>query len=155
MDKQATLPEPQKSLLLGEIYEQPAAIRRMLSMEAERVAAISRQLSKREFSYALVAARGTSDNAARYGQYIFGAINRLSVALATPSLFTRYHTPPRLAGALVIGISQSGQSPDIASVIEEGRKQGAPTIAITNDLESPLAQAAEFRIGLSVALAAP
>ena len=138
------------SRLLGEIYEQPDAIRRMLSVEAERVAAISQQLAQRQFAYALVAARGTSDNAARYGQYVFGSINQLSVALATPSLFTCYHTPPSLAGALVIGISQSGQSPDIISVIEEGRRQGAPTIAITNDLESPLSAAAEFKIGLGV-----
>ncbi len=138
------------STLLNEIYEQPEAIRGMLENEAERVEWISQQLSPRSFSYALVAARGTSDNAARYGQYIFGAINQLPVALAAPSLFTRYHTPPRLQGSLVIGISQSGQSPDIVSVIEEGRKQGVPTIAITNDLESPLAKAAEYQIGLSV-----
>ncbi len=141
---------PQKSQLLTEIYEQPEAIRHMLDCEAERVASISRQLSPRQFSHVLLAARGTSDNAARYGQYILGAINRLSVALAAPSLFTRYHTPPRLEGALVIGISQSGQSPDIVSVIEEGRRQGAPTIAITNNLESPLALAAEYQIGLGV-----
>ncbi len=139
-----------KSRLLDEIYEQPEAIRRMLSTEAGRVAAISSQLSSRKFSYAVIAARGTSDNAARYGQYIFGAIDHLSVALAAPSLFTCYGTPPKLKGALVIGISQSGQSPDIISVIEEGRRQGAPTIAITNDLESPLAKAAEYKIGLGV-----
>jgi len=139
-----------KSELLSEIYEQPEAIQHMLNIEAERVAWISQQLSPRVFSYALVAARGTSDNAARYGQYILGAINRLPVALAAPSLFTRYHSPPRLEGSLVIGISQSGQSPDIVSVIEEGRRQGVPTIAITNDLESPLAQAAEYKIGLGV-----
>ncbi len=140
----------QKSQLLAEIYEQPEAIRHMLECEAERVAWISRQLSPRQFSYAVIAARGTSDNAARYGQYLLGATDQLSVALAAPSLFTRYHTPPRLEGALVIGISQSGQSPDIVSVIEEGRRQGAPTIAITNDLDSPLAQAAEFQVGLGV-----
>ncbi len=143
-------PKLLKSQLLSEIYEQPQAIRRMLENESERVAWISQQLSSEGFSYILVAARGTSDNAARYGQYIFGAINRLSVALAAPSLFTRYHSPPNLKGALVIGISQSGQSPDIVSVVEEGRRQGAPTIAITNELESPLAQAAEYKIGLGV-----
>jgi glucosamine--fructose-6-phosphate aminotransferase (isomerizing) len=141
---------PQKSQLLNEIYEQPDAIRHMLECEAERVAWISHQLSSRVFSHVVLAARGTSDNAARYGQYILGAINRLSVALAAPSLFTRYHTPPRLKGALVIGISQSGQSPDIVSVIEEGRRQGAPTIAITNELDSPLAHAAEYQVGLGV-----
>lgn len=140
----------QKSQLLSEIYEQPQTIRQLLDCEADHVAAISQQLSPRRFSYALLAARGTSDNAARYGQYILGAINHLSVALAAPSLFTRYHTPPNLEGALVIGISQSGQSPDIVSVIEEGRRQGAPTIAITNDSDSPLARAAEFQVGLEV-----
>jgi glucosamine--fructose-6-phosphate aminotransferase (isomerizing) len=128
-----------KSALLIEIYEQPEAIRGMLKAESERVEWISQQLSPRTFSYALLVARGTSDNAARYGQYILGAINRLPVALAAPSLFTRYHSPPRLEGSLVIGISQSGQSPDIVSVIDEGRRQGVPTIAITNDLSSPLA----------------
>src|SRR5512143_552600 len=122
----------------------------MLQSEASRVEQISQQLSPRTFSYALLAARGTSDNAARYGQYILGAINRLPVALAAPSLFTRYNAPPRLDGSLVIGISQSGQSPDIVSVIDEGRRQGVPTIAITNDLDSPLAQAGEFKIALSV-----
>ncbi len=136
--------------LLSEIYQQPEAIRGMLKAEAQRVEWISRQLSPRTFSYALVAARGTSDNAARYGQYILGAINRLPVALAAPSLFTRYNSPPRLDGSLVIGISQSGQSPDIVSVIDEGRRQGVPTIAITNDLDSPLALAAEFKIALGV-----
>jgi glutamine---fructose-6-phosphate transaminase (isomerizing) len=141
---------PEDSQLLSEIYEQPGAIRGMLEIEAGRVSKISRQLSSHHFSYVLIAARGTSDNAARYGQYIFGALNQLSVALAAPSLFTRYHSPPRLEGALVIGISQSGQSPDIVSVIEEARRQGAPTISITNDLSSPLASAAEYRIGLGV-----
>jgi glucosamine--fructose-6-phosphate aminotransferase (isomerizing) len=140
----------QKSQLLSEIYEQPKAIRGMLQLEAERLEQISRQLSPRKFSYALIAARGTSDNAARYGQYILGSINQLPVALAAPSLFTRYHTPPSLEGSLVIGISQSGQSPDIVSVIEEARHQGAPTIAFTNDLESPLAQAAEYKLSLGV-----
>ena len=125
----------QQSQLLGEIYEQPEAIRRMLENEAERVAVDQPAALAAQFLLCPGGGRGTSDNAARYGQYILGAINRLSVALAAPSLFTRYHTPPRLQGALVIGISQSGQSPDIVSVIEEGRRQGAPTIAITNDLE--------------------
>jgi glucosamine--fructose-6-phosphate aminotransferase (isomerizing) len=143
-------PLKQQSPLLSEIYEQPEAIGKMLEIEAERVAWISQQLSPRHFSYILIAARGTSDNAALYGKYIFGAINRLPVALAAPSLYTRYQAPPHLEGALVIGISQSGQSPDIVSVLQESRKQGTPTIAITNNLESPLAQVAEFKIGLGV-----
>jgi glucosamine--fructose-6-phosphate aminotransferase (isomerizing) len=77
-------------------------------------------------------------------------MNGLPLALATPSLFTYYHRPPNLKGALVIGISQSGQSPDIVSVLEEGKRQGQLTLAITNDPGSPLARAADFILDLQV-----
>ena len=51
---------------------------------------------------------------------------------ATPSLYTIYEQPPRLDGAVVLGISQSGASPDVASVLAEARRQGRPTVALTN-----------------------
>lgn len=133
------------SILEQEINEQPEAIHRLLEREMEPVQRLAAALQGR-FDYVLIAARGTSDNAARYAQYTFGVYNRRQVALATPSLFTLYERPPLLTGALVIGISQSGQSPDIGAVVAEGRRQGRPTIAITNDPASPLAQAAEYVI---------
>jgi len=136
------------SLLHSEITEQPAVIRRLLDMEIDRVAEIGASLAKQDIRYVVMAARGTSDNAARYAQYVFGAQNRLTVALATPSLFSVYRTPPRLEGALVIGISQSGQSPDIVGVLQEARRQGAPTVAVTNEPQSPLAAAATHVIEL-------
>ncbi len=138
------------SLLKQEIYEQPQAIQQFLAREIENVSAIAGDISRQSFDYILIAARGTSDNAARYGQYLFGMRNRLPVALAAPSLFTIYNTPPRLERVLVIGISQSGQSPDVVSVIEESRRQNAPCIAITNDPASPLAQVAGHHIYLGV-----
>jgi glutamine---fructose-6-phosphate transaminase (isomerizing) len=138
------------SILLDEIHQQPEAMRAFLEREASVVAAIAQALTERSFQYIFFAARGTSDNAARYGQYLFGSLNRLPVALAAPSLFTVYNTPPRLDGALVIGISQSGQSPDVVSVVEEARRQGAPCVAITNDPHSPMAQAADHHIFLGV-----
>jgi glucosamine--fructose-6-phosphate aminotransferase (isomerizing) len=137
----------EQSILEREIREQPEAIQRLIDAEKENVAHIARSLRGR-FKYGFIAARGSSDNAARYAQYLFGSHNRLPVALATPSLFTLYKHPPRLEEALVIAISQSGQSPDIVEVIHEGRRQGRPTVAITNDPESPLAQAAEHLIQL-------
>jgi glucosamine--fructose-6-phosphate aminotransferase (isomerizing) len=70
------------------------------------------------------------------------------VALATPSLFSVYQQPPRLDGALVIGISQSGQSPDIVAVLAEAQRQGVPTLAITNDPTSALAGQSEYAIPL-------
>ena len=91
---------------------------------------------------------GTSDNAARYAQYLLGAANRLQVGLAAPSLYTIYEAPPRFGNALVLGISQSGKSPDIVAVLAEARRQGALTAALTNFPASDLGQAAEFVIGL-------
>jgi glucosamine--fructose-6-phosphate aminotransferase (isomerizing) len=134
-------------ILQSEIHQQPAVIRELLDAERDRVAQIAREL-KGKFNYVVIAARGTSDNAARYAQYLFGAHNRLQVALATPSLFSIYEQPPELSGALIVGISQSGQSPDIVSVLAEGERQGRPTLAITNDVDSPLARAARFLIPL-------
>jgi glucosamine--fructose-6-phosphate aminotransferase (isomerizing) len=135
------------SVLEKEIHEKSTVFARLVERETENVRRLVSELSGR-FSHVLIAARGTSDNAARYAQYLLGAQNQLQVALATPSLFTIYQRPPDLAGLLVIGISQSGQSPDIVSVISEGSKQSQPTLAITNDASSPLAEAADFMVPL-------
>ncbi len=134
------------TLLEQEIASQPEAIARLLERETEHVVQIARQLPP--CTYALIAARGSSDHAATYAKYAWGALAGYPVALAAPSLHTLYHTPPRLAGALVIGVSQSGQSPDIVAVLEEGKRQGCPTLAITNDAASPLAAAADYVIEL-------
>ncbi len=134
-------------LLEQEIHEQPAALQRIIEQEDAHVRTITADLRGR-FDYVIIAARGTSDNAARYAQYLLGVHNHLPVALATPSLFTLYRQPPVLKRALVMGISQSGQSPDIVSVLEEARQQGCPTLAITNNQKSPLAGIADHVIEL-------
>jgi glucosamine--fructose-6-phosphate aminotransferase (isomerizing) len=134
------------TLLEGEIHSQPEVIARLLDRELERVQRYAGTVGP--FTHAVIAARGTSDHAAIYAQYCWGAIARRTVALAAPSLHTLYQAPPRLDGALVVGVSQSGQSPDIVSVLEEGRRQGRPTLAITNDGSSPLARAADMVIEL-------
>ncbi|MGE5251522.1 MAG: SIS domain-containing protein [Bacteroidota bacterium] len=130
--------------LYSEIIEQPERIRSLLARQKKTVQAVAAALGKRQVSYVFLAARGTSDNAGRYANYLWGARNQLPLALATPSLFTYYRQPPKLAGALVVGISQSGQSPDIVAVLEEARRQGCPSLAITNEADSPLARTAEF-----------
>jgi glucosamine--fructose-6-phosphate aminotransferase (isomerizing) len=130
--------------LKSEIFEQPAVLARLLESQLQNVRRLARAIRAHEVDYVFVAARGTSDNAALYAKYLWATFNRLPIALAAPSLFTIYGSPPALHRALVVGISQSGQSPDIVGVVEEGRRQGAPTLAITNDPASPLAQAAEF-----------
>lgn len=138
--------------LQQEIMEQPQALQRLLEAEDANVQKVAQAIRARAPRFVLLAARGSSDNAARYGQYLFGVHNRLPVALATPSLFTLYKSPPCLTDALVLAVSQSGRSPDILAVIQEGRRQGALTVAITNDIYSPLAAFAEQRINLRAGL---
>ena len=137
-----------ESVLLSEIAEQPSVIERLLAEAAPDAEAVAAAIRARGIHHVVIAARGSSDNAARYAQYLFGAHNRLTVTLATPSLFTRYHAPPAMAGALVLGISQSGESPDLIAVVEEGRRQGCLTLGITNVAGSPLAATAEHTIVL-------
>jgi glucosamine--fructose-6-phosphate aminotransferase (isomerizing) len=134
--------------LQQEIESQPEMLARLLDRELDR---IGRHVSALPaFDYVVIAARGSSDHAAVYAQYVWAALAGYPVALAAPSLHTLYRTPPRLTGALVVGISQSGQSPDIIAVIAEARRQGRPTLAITNDGASPLAAAADFVVELHV-----
>ena len=102
--------------LRDEILEQPAALARLLDAAPGAFAGLATALRKRRPRYAVIAARGTSDNAALYAQYLFAVRNSLPVALATPSTITLYGARPDMRDALVIGISQSGRSPDIVAV---------------------------------------
>jgi glucosamine--fructose-6-phosphate aminotransferase (isomerizing) len=132
----------------AEIAEQPDVAARLLVRGAEAAGSIAsriREVGPRGF---LIAARGSSDHAALYAKYLFGARNQSLVALAAPSLFTHYARPPHLDGVCVIGISQSGESPDVIAVLEEARRQGALTLAITNEPRSKLADAADLVLAL-------
>jgi glutamine---fructose-6-phosphate transaminase (isomerizing) len=134
------------TILADEIAEQPAVLERLLSSLA--LDGLVAALRDRPPRFALIAARGSSDNAARYAQHVLGRLCGIPVALATPSLHTLYGTPPRLDRALVIGISQSGASPDVTAVVQDGTDQGQVTLAITNDPASPMGRAAQHVIEL-------
>ncbi len=134
------------SVLEQEIYSQPEVLARFLERETAHVARIVAQLP--DFEYVLIAARGSSDHAALYAKYAWATFANYPVALAAPSLHTLYGAKPNMAHALVVGISQSGQSPDIVAVLEEGKHQGRPTLAITNDGNSPLAAVADHVVVL-------
>lgn len=137
-----------ESHLYREIHEQPEVLRRFLTEADVSVRALAAAVHEREIGFVVIAARGTSDNAGRYAKYVFGALNGLPVGLAAPSLFTVYQQPPRLAETLVLGISQSGRSPDLIAVMREARRQGALTAALTNAPEAELAQEAEHVVPL-------
>ena len=134
--------------LYREIYEQPEVIQRLLVEETQTANQLAEAILERGITHVIIAARGTSDNAARYAKYVFGGINGLTVGLAAPSLFSIYKKPPQFGNALVLGISQSGRSPDIVAVLAEARRQGALTAVITNHPDAPLAQQGEFVIPL-------
>lgn len=148
-----------RTTLHDEILEQPSILEKLLHKQMPLVREIAQALNRvRDIDYLFLAARGSSDNAGLYAKYLWGAYNQLPAALATPSLFTMYTQPPALKGALVLGISQSGQSPDIVGVLAEARRQGRPTLAITNAPNSPLAETADYVIdmqaGVETAVAA-
>ena len=134
--------------LIDEIREQPEAAARFLDRQLDTVRTVAEAVRRRDPRFVLIAARGSSDHAAIYAQYVLGIRNGLPVALAAPSMFSIFGAPPRIGDALVIGISQSGESPDIVAVLDEARRQGAPTIAITNESGSPLAAAADHVLAL-------
>ncbi len=137
-----------ESVLLSEIAEQPSVLERLLAEAAAEVEAIAATVRARNIHHVVIAARGSSDNAARYAQYLFGAHNRLTVTLATPSLVTRYRTPPVMTGALVVGISQSGRVARSRRRGRRGRRQGCATLAVTNVAGSPLTAVADHTIVL-------
>lgn len=134
--------------LYREIHEQPAVLAELLERERTAIGRLVADMQRRRITHCVIAGRGTSDNAGRYAQYLLGAVNGLTVGLATPSLHTVYGRPPRYEDALVIGISQSGKSPDIVSVVADARRQGALTAAITNFPDSDLGRAADHIIAL-------
>ena len=131
-----------------EVAEQPDVASRLLG-EMPAIQVVGAAIKAASPVGIMIAARGSSDHAAVYAKYIFQSRNGVPVALAAPSLFTHYAAPPRIAGYCVIGISQSGASPDVRAVIDEARRQGALTVAITNRADSELGASAEHVIGLN------
>jgi glutamine---fructose-6-phosphate transaminase (isomerizing) len=133
--------------LRDEIFEQTDVLSRIFSDQEEFFASLAAEIGCPKGVF--IAARGTSDNAARYAKYAWGARNNIPVTLAAPSLFSVYQKPPRIRDMLVVGISQSGESPDLLAVLEEANRQGSITLVITNQPQSPLADEANHVIDIS------
>jgi glucosamine--fructose-6-phosphate aminotransferase (isomerizing) len=138
------------TLLETEIAQQGAALRDRSLAGSAPAADAARVLGGPDVSHVVIAARGSSDNAARFAQYLFGSELRLQVGLAAPWLYRDPERAPTLAGAAVIGISQSGQSPDVVGVLAAARRQGRPTVAVTADPDAALALQADVVVPLAV-----
>ncbi len=131
-----------------EINDQPEVLKRLLAEESNTARKIANVIRDFDPAFVHIAARGTSDNAGRYAQYLMGVQAHFAVGLATPSVHTLYEAAPNLSKALVVGISQSGQAEDVCRVLADARAQGGLTVAISNDANSPLAQTAAYHLPL-------
>ncbi|TQM03901.1 SIS domain-containing protein [Pseudonocardia kunmingensis] len=134
-------------LMAAEIAEQPVVWRRLLAEGGaagiDDAAALIRGRRPRAV---LFVARGTSDHAALYAKYLVEIRHGLPAGLVSPSTMTAYGARPDLQDVLMIGISQSGGSPDLVRSLEVARAQGALTVAVTNDRASALARAAHAHV---------
>jgi glucosamine--fructose-6-phosphate aminotransferase (isomerizing) len=130
-------------LMLDEIRHQPEALERTLTHQARGVGKFRAFLEKRRPRLVVIVARGTSDNAAQFGRYLIEIMTGIPVSLAAPSVHSLYGASLNYRDALVVGISQSGESTDISAVLEQARKSGAMTVGITNEAKSTLANMAE------------
>lgn len=131
------------TLMASEILEIPSCVARLLEDGAAAASSAAEAIDRTRPRWVSIAGRGTSDHAAVYARYLFEICLGLPTGLSAPSVTTVYRAPIDWRGGLVIAASQSGQSPDIVSVIAEARIGGAVTVAVTNDPASPLADAAE------------
>jgi glucosamine--fructose-6-phosphate aminotransferase (isomerizing) len=134
--------------MLEEALSAADCVALQLSNDVERYAALGRHLRSTHFHNAVTVARGSSDHAAGYLAYLIMArMGRLVTSLPM-SLVTLYKSPLRTEGLLAVSVSQSGQSPDVVEPIRYFRDGGAATVALVNDIDSPLSQAAEWALPL-------
>src|SRR3954451_14735249 len=135
------------SVMAAEMAEQPAVLNRLIDQRDDLFARVRAILPAPPLRV-VVLARGSSDHAAIYGRYVLEHATRTPVALAAPSLHTRYGVETDYHGYVVIAASQSGRTPEIVTALELMRAHGAVAIAVTNNAESPLAQSADLALTL-------
>ncbi len=134
-------------LMAAEMAQQPEVLTGLIEGRAEMVEELRGAITPAPTGIVLVA-RGSSDHAAIYGRYVLEAATGLPVALAAPSLHTLYDIKPKCQGFLAIGVSQSGRTPEIVTVLERLVAGGAQAVAVTNEPDSPLGQIADAVLSL-------
>jgi glucosamine--fructose-6-phosphate aminotransferase (isomerizing) len=135
------------AIMRSEIAESVQVASRLIANRAH-YEAIGAQLAERRPSVVVVAGRGTSDHAAIYARYLLEHALGVPVALAAASLLTQYGVESASPNSALLAFSQSGAGPDMIALVESARRRGAYTVALTNDLTSPLATAAESTVHL-------
>ncbi len=134
--------------MLAEIHEQPRALRRLLG-HAGRYAEVAAEAQRREVHLVRMVGHGSSDNAASYGVYAFGLLPAWTALRDSISLSVYYGAEVDLRSSCVVALSQSGETPDVLEYVQRARERGAFTIAVTNEPDSALADAAEATLPLA------
>ena len=141
-------PATPPSLMLRETAEAPDVVARLIAANEERCRALAGRLRAAKPRFAVTCARGSSDAAATYAKYLIELHLGVVVASVGPSITSIYDARLRMADALFLAISQSGRSPDLLTLAEAARNDGALTVAFVNDAASPLAEACEVVLPL-------
>ncbi len=141
-----------KTFMEKEILEGPQVLRKFLSTQWNALIKAAEAIQERKPRFVILAARGTSDNACTYARYLIEKEWGIPVSLAAPSVKTLYGAKINYQGGLVLGVSQSGQGPDVCDMIQSARSQGALTVGVHNNPKSRLAKEAEFTLNLSAGL---
>ncbi|MGJ3262807.1 MAG: SIS domain-containing protein [Salinarimonas sp.] len=136
------------SLMRSETEEAATVVARALAAERETLAGLGRRIAARPPPVITTAARGSSDHAAGFFEYLCEIVLGIPVASVGPSVASAYGARLRLEGALHVSVSQSGASPDILALQQAARAGGALTVAVVNETSSPLADAADVVIPL-------
>ena len=131
------------SHMLREIEQQPEVLQKTFERAVGPIEKFKKKMQKRPPRLIVLVARGTSDNAALFGRYLLEMTTGIPVSLAAPSVMTIYEAPLDLKNALVIGVSQSGESTDTNLFLEAARKQGALTVGVTNRARSSITRIVE------------
>jgi glucosamine--fructose-6-phosphate aminotransferase (isomerizing) len=135
--------EATQSAMAREIAEVPAGAERLLSNPAA-VADIAARIAAFAPRLVMFCARGSSGHAGVFLRYLIEAKLGILGSAAAPSVFTAYGARPDMQGVLFVVISQSGSSPDLVMAAQVARAQGALTLAIVNDPDSPVAAVSEL-----------
>lgn len=136
-------------LMRSEIAEQPECWAELATTQADSIRVAARLLAAPSTRLLVFAARGSSDHAAQYGQYLAHTTMRLPAMLATPASITIDGAHLRYPGAVMIAVSQSGESPDLLATVADAKLGGTPVIALTNNPSSQLAAMADVHVNLS------
>lgn len=129
-----------------EIREQPSVLASLKEKNSKVLSALVKEIREKNINNIYFAARGTSDHACIYAQYLFGIVLGIPCTLGTPSVVTQYGSEIKFGNTLVIGVSQSGRAEDVNAILKSANSQGITTLAITNYEDSLLANTAKFHL---------